>query len=833
MKKKSGGEQPFAGWKQYILLPWPALIFIALAALLIYSNIYHSPFVFDDIKFLHEGPIVRSFSSFDSLREFFSRRSITKLSFAINYYLGETEVTGYHLVNVVIHVINGWLVFFLTLEIWKRLVTTGSSTKKTASLPALLAALIFVCHPIQTQAVTYTIQRMASMACIFYLGAVLFYIKGRTAFKARSGRWRSKGSIYTCLAVGCALIALLCKENTGSLPGVILVVEFLFFDRTWAAWKRKLPWITAGCCLWALYILFVFGVFTGTPGESAKLLYETTTMLINEGDEITRWKYLCTQFNVIVIYIRLLLLPMKQNLDYCYPIKTGFFDGWTPAAFLFLTSILLAGIAMWKKHPLVTLAISWFFITLSIESSIIPISDALYEHRLYLPMFAFAVLVPYLLLHIIPMRRKTVLAIAIVLITGLGTATYLRNMDWQDDVAFWRDVIEKAPHNYRAYNNLGFSLVQSGRAEEAISYYEKSITINPKYLDPYLNLGLACFETGEKEKALVLYRKVLALNPKYVKAHNSLGLALHDAGDYPGAIKAFTRAVDLKPNFSPGHYNRGVSLLASGRPEEAIAAFEKAIELDPAFAAAVNNMGVALSKLGRKEEAITLFERAIELKPDYADAYVNFGVTRYKAGKLDEAVTLFSTAIELDPDNPDGYFNWAAIQNTLGDQEKAISLYRSGLERDPRNTEALFKLGKLFTEWGNRQEAINTLIRVIDQQPGHDRACFILGNLYSDQRNYQKAIELYEQAIAANAGNVEAYYNCGNAYFKQGNNGQAIVLYKKAIELFPEHASAHKNLAIAYYQTGNFAQAIRHCDRAKALGSDLQPEFIKALEPYR
>ncbi len=105
MKKKSGGEQPFAGWKQYILLPWPALIFIALAALLIYSNIYHSPFVFDDIKFLHEGPIVRSFSSFDSLREFFSRRSITKLSFAINY--GSVTLKCWQLTDLPLYYVRG------------------------------------------------------------------------------------------------------------------------------------------------------------------------------------------------------------------------------------------------------------------------------------------------------------------------------------------------------------------------------------------------------------------------------------------------------------------------------------------------------------------------------------------------------------------------------------------------------------------------------------------------------------------------------------------------------------------------------------------------------
>ena len=260
-----------------------SLILIPLAAVVIYSNIYHYPFIFDDIRIIAENPKIRDLMGYFSLAQFPGPRAVVDLTFALNYRFGKLGVFGYHLVNVLIHTINGFLVYFLALTILKLLFRSSrageeaqrsmlkrkrgkkkvdsyqNSELKTqnSKLPliALFAALIFVVHPIQTQAVTYNAQRYASMAAMFYMGAVLFYLKMRIiqrGSEVKTQRAKEKGqkskktpgtmavpvtgralqsafclrsSAYFALSLSCGILALFSKQNTASLPAAILLVE--------------------------------------------------------------------------------------------------------------------------------------------------------------------------------------------------------------------------------------------------------------------------------------------------------------------------------------------------------------------------------------------------------------------------------------------------------------------------------------------------------------------------------------------------------------------------------------------------------------------------------
>jgi len=403
------------------------------------------------------------------------------------------NVFGYHLVNVLIHVINGFLVYFLAHTIFRQLYPPNvseddSSARQSLQIQAerpelkgerekhqtevhnfqfsifqfaipmmsLVVALIFVAHPIQTQAVTYTVQRFASMAAMFYLASVFFYLKARILQQSsvdggqRSGEsdlrtedrgqasgirgaFGSRLSAYFGLSIVCGMLAFLSKQNTASLPGVILLAEYLLIDRTWEGWKRKFPWFALTFAFWIFFVFYVAGFFSG--GIEGQGLLEDVSRLTQETEDGSRWSYLCTQFNVLVIYIRLFFLPIGQNLDYLYPFKTGFFDGYTPLAFAFLLGVIAIGIWNIRKKPVICFGIFWFFITLSVESSLILIRDALFEHRLYLPMFGFAIIVSYLVFHFLSKRTSWAVAISVVIILCLGTATYLRNRVWQDNIS--------------------------------------------------------------------------------------------------------------------------------------------------------------------------------------------------------------------------------------------------------------------------------------------------------------------------------------------------------------------------------------------------------------
>ncbi len=310
------------------------MLLIVVAAAIVYSNIYQVPFVFDDFSSIVENPDIRNLSNYTSLKSLLMSRKIVWFTFAFNYAIGVLDPFGYHLVNVVIHILAGLVAYGLALVLLRKL---SSFSDPVISYLGLFSGLLFVTHPLQTQAVTYTCQRYTSMAALFYMAAVLIYIHARVRTE-NAGKKEGKSSftgrsILYLLSFLCGIIALLSKQNAFTLPGILLLTELLLFDNSWKAWKRKLPWYALFSITWILITLFSIGFFTSSF-EGGNLL-EDVSKISRITKDVNRWNYLFTQFNVISIYIRLLFLPARQNLDYLYQFKTGFFDGLTPVGFLF------------------------------------------------------------------------------------------------------------------------------------------------------------------------------------------------------------------------------------------------------------------------------------------------------------------------------------------------------------------------------------------------------------------------------------------------------------------------------------------------------------------
>jgi protein O-mannosyl-transferase len=679
--------------KNGLMNPWLSVIILALVTIIIYSNIYNAPFVFDDIIQIEDKAKIRDLNRFLSIDQLFAPRPLVEFTFALNYHFGELNVFGYHLVNVLIHMANAFVVYFLALNVILRLLWSHSNSSvfqnAYISFMALLTALIFVSHPIQTQAVTYTAQRYTSMAALFYFLSVLTYIRGRSKVQCPGGvhqeiakgkkekgrvnpsRRRSRSASkpgdkqatrreerppsttsFACmgwfsLSFVFGGLAFLSKQNAASLPLAILLVEYLLFDRTWNGWKRKLAWFIPAFLLMALFVLYVSGFFKGSF-DFATLL-EDVSALSRETVEVTRWSYLCTQFNVIVIYIRLLFLPFGQNLDYMYPFKEGLFDGLTPVAFLFLSGIVAFGIWCVKTRPLIAFGIFWFFVTLSVESSVIPISDALFEHRLYLPIFGFALGVSYGLVALLQNKGLWLGIISMAIITCFGTATYLRNRVWKDSTILWRDVLTKSPQNYRAYNNLGFALYHQGRVEEAIQTYSKALQINSDFALAKNNLATALLHLGRSDEAIEYLKEAVRRKPRYVGAHNNLGVALATRERFEEAVHCFSRALSLEPYSAEAHNGLANVFASQGRFEEAVDHWKKAIEIKPGYAAPHYNLGIVLQKEGELREAERHFREAIKAKRDYAEAHSKLALLMAQKRDWNTALDHFAEALKIKP----------------------------------------------------------------------------------------------------------------------------------------------------------------------------------------
>lgn len=606
-----------------------SLIFFVIPVLgfLIYSNTLQTSFHLDDVHSIVENPTIRNLFNLRDQWTLLPQRFVANWTFALNYHFSKLEVWSYHLFNLLVHLLSSLLVYFLI-----RLVFRAPSLQKDPSAPqsesiAFFCSLIFLSHPLQTQAVTYIAQRAASLATLLYLASVFFYLKARL----------EKSLTFYLLALSSALAAMFTKQIAYTLPLALLLVEVCFFERR--SRGQVLGRLSPFFALWGIVYFACYH-----RGVQAGFLEEIT----RAGSEIPRSRYLLTQINVVRTYIRLLFLPVRQNLDYDYPISKSLWEPWTLASFIFLLAIFLFALKIYKKYRLASFGIFWFFLTLSAESSIIPIEDVIFEHRLYLPMFGFATAFSsgcYVILR----NRIWFVRILTVIIALLSGMTYLRNRVWKDEVTLWQDVLSKGGGKIRPFDNLGAAFVEQGKLGETVELMKRGLAKNPPSHDTYNTLGVALARLGKYEEAISYYELALQKNPEFEKAHNNWGISLKELGRVNKAIRHFSLALRFKPNYAEAHRNLGAALVTQGKSDEALKHYEEAVRLKPDYAEAHTSMGVIFYKRGMLEEAMKHYAHALRFTPTYAEAHNNMGVALADMGRLEEAVAHFSEAVRLNP----------------------------------------------------------------------------------------------------------------------------------------------------------------------------------------
>jgi tetratricopeptide (TPR) repeat protein len=607
--KKKTDKTPAGSVKlaTFFQAPIVHILIILVLGILIYSNTFNVPFAFDDITSIRNNPIIKDVGHVIDPQNIYDNRLIGHLTFALNYEMHELNVTGYHIFNLLIHLLNALLVYGLIVLTFKTpyaSVYLQKDVLRTSDpyrwIP-LFAALLFVSHPIQTQAVTYVVQRFASLSTLFYLVSLVTYIKARGSDSSRKTRY----AFFTASIIS-AVLAMRTKEIAFTLPVMVLLYEFMFFRGDIK--KRMLYLLPLLPLLLTMFIIPVSMMLTQNGSTGIKGIDALTAMAGSA--DVSRWDYLNTQFRVIVTYIRLLFFPINQNLDYDYPIYRTFF---TPP--VFLSSLVLLGVFCWGIyllyhsyrtdqanrfwHRLIAFGIFWFFVTLSVESSIIPIKDVIYEHRLYLPSIGYfmAIMSGLSLVYVRLADRtkgvaKVFIPAMILIVIGLSLTAYARNMVWLDKVTLWEDVVKKSPYKVRPHYNLGEAYQNQGRLDEAVREYRTTINLNPTLVEPHYNLGLAYQTQGHLDEAVREYQTAIRLKPDHADAHNNLGVAYDNQGRLDEAIKAYQTVIKLKPD----------------------------------YAMAYNNLGTAYYDRGRLDEAIKEYQMALKLKPDYADAHRNLAL---------------------------------------------------------------------------------------------------------------------------------------------------------------------------------------------------------------
>jgi Flp pilus assembly protein TadD len=720
---------PFKTEKDFLLLH--SLIIILLGSLA-YSNTFNAPFVFDDnINIIH-NTIVKDFRYFSDpslidtvtknkeLLYGFKNRTVGYFTFALNYKAHGLNVFGYHLVNLLIHIANALLVYQLVILTFSTPYFKNWNTAEKHGCPqrsmAFFSALLFVGHPIQTQAVTYIIQRFAALATLFCLLSVVMYVKFRLqssfvddaagddkkAVSDKTAHW-----ICYLTAFVSAVLAMKTKEIAFTLPVIIVLYEFMFFEGK--PFKRILYLIP----LLSTMLIIPIGLIGNNISLADISVGLNKALAVSSQNSISRWDYLFTQFRVIATYFRLLFLPVGQNIDYDYPIYHSFFNVPVFSSFIILLSVLILGVYLYFRSRriereidylfrVIAFGIFWFFITISVESSILPIADVIFEHRVYLPSAGFFIGISSACSLALgrfhrsrPAAGRTAALLGALLIVSLASATFARNMVWQSDFTLWKDALAKSPNKARPHSNVGVAYTSRGEIDNASREYRIATTINPDFVEAYSNLGVVLFVEKRYDEAEKELLKAVQRRPFFPTSYYNLGRVYAAQERLYKASVQYETAIRMKPDYAEAFYELGSICMQQGRQDEALRQFSHAATFKPEMPEAHFKLGLIYMNTGRIAEAVKEYVSAIDLKPDYADPYNNLGMIHTNQGRLDEAIKEYRIAIKLNPFLAEAHNNLAAIYANQGKSADAIRELKIALRIRPDFTDARNNLGRL------------------------------------------------------------------------------------------------------------------------------------------
>jgi tetratricopeptide (TPR) repeat protein len=590
----------------------PLLVLLAVAVIFIYAETLSGPFIFDDRNNIRDNPHIRisqitwsglTSAAVDSPSH---HRPVANISFALNYYMHGYNVVGFHAVNIIIHIISGILLYFLVQTTFR--TPALQSRYERYKWISFFSAAIWLFHPLQTQSVSYIVQRMNSLAAMFYILSFLCYAQLRVHPQDR----RKWALLSGCILAG--MLALGTKENAATLPLFLLLYEWYFFRDLSLKWLKEHLALLAGLLLLTAIVALVFlGIH---PLDKIWAGYAFRNF--------TPAQRLLTEMRVVIFYISLFFWPhpSRLNLDHDFALSHSLTDPITTLfSMLAIVVLLVLAVVTAKNQRLISFGILWFLGNLVIESSIFGL-EIIFEHRLYLPSMMFSLVVVVLVYRWVrPAWLKPLILCTLTIVAALWT--YERNEVWGDRIAIWQDCIKKSPHKARPYNNLGAALADAGQYDKAIEQYHKALQINPYYPNAYTNLGFALAKQGKVEQSITQFLKALELKPRDYETLSNLGVALLMQNRQAEAIEYLSEAVALNPYFAKAHNNLGVALNRLGRAQDAIDQYSIALQLDPDYAEAYNNLGVALANQGRFDEAIEQFSAALKIYPGYANARQN------------------------------------------------------------------------------------------------------------------------------------------------------------------------------------------------------------------
>lgn len=649
-----------------VTLSWVPYALILATTAVLYANSFSIPFLFDDYVGIVRNTDIRQLES--PVAYLTRSRGITDFTIALNYHWNDLDVWGYHLVNVAVHVVNGWLAYMLALAILRLPFFAGRYRERGRDL-ATLVALVFVAHPLQTMAVSYLIQRGESLSSMFYLACVLLFTR------ASALEDKTKRSLWYVAILATTFLGILSKETAATVPFVLLLHHFCF--RTRSGSTRTSRWLAFSLLLVPLLYAFYLARFqllsdTGSDGTAPRAwLFIPSAGFHLEG--VSVWSYLLTQFGVVLWYLRLFFLPTRQCFDYAWPFVETPWQLDVVLPFLALLSIAAAGLLSYRRYRLATFCVGWFFLSLAPSSSIIPLRDAAFEQRMYLPIFGLALLVVVggydggrwlaARWRVSGRRVGAVLGtVAALWVAALGGLTVARNHIYQDPMRLAQDTISKSPHNWRAQYEYGDELARRGRVDEAIAALRASIRLAPDKGTARIRLGGIYMQQRRFDEAEeVLEPATHVLEESVVAAaHRQLGYIHLSRGQRDEAERELRQASKLMPRWASVHLELGRLYAQQEQWPGAAQQLNEAIRRNPKLRARVGRLaadasyraGIVYFQGNRMRAAIDMFRHAVRYRPDFSAARYYLAASYAARQQWDDARKELAELQRQSPEDP-------------------------------------------------------------------------------------------------------------------------------------------------------------------------------------
>ena len=602
-----------------------ALLVIAAAGFAVYTNALGADLLWDDHYLVKNNVYIRSFEYVGKIfteniepayrKRFLFYRPLQMFSYLLDYHLWGLNSVGYHLTNILLHIMVAFSLYWLVLLFFKD------------RLLALAGALVFIVHPVHIEAVTYVSGRADTLAALFMLLSFVYYVK-----------FLDSGVRAHLAALTAAFIlAVLSRESALILPALFLLYNMAFRR------KPNASAITVTASLAVIYVIFRVFVFRFSLPHTqcpANIFERLPGSLV-----------------AVATYVKLIFLPFDLHMEYgtrIFPWSHSLVPAGAAAFLLICVCIAYSR----KRNSVIFFSLSWFVITLLPSLNIYPINAYMSEHWLYIPLMGLSMAAGYVFsnLYHSPRFRYPALIGVLFLLSFFGRITVENNRFWQDGITLYERTLKYAPDRSVLYNNLGILYAdrndsETGDREKAVQMFKTAISVDPTYVYAYNNLGKIYNLMGKKDEAMRYYKKSLELYPDSVESHYNIGNIYTERGLYEKAIESYKEALKISPYYSKAYYNIGNVYKRLDRFEEAVRNYRLAIKYKPDYLEVYNNLALCYGAMGRNEEAVEAAKKAISIAPDYGLAHSNLAVIYHNMGEYEKAEASYEEARRLGAGN--------------------------------------------------------------------------------------------------------------------------------------------------------------------------------------